>query len=113
MSYYNSHWLRPKSNGVWIMIPLVTTTINLNPYPFNEQLLLTLIPPLFATVSSIVLFIVMFRYLPRLMDIVYKRIGKMERDYSCQCERCRAELRTKRRFKIWKKNRRYKKSDYQ
>ncbi len=80
--------------------------------PFTQQLALTLIQGALAFGGSVIMMLVMFRYFPRIMEMLTSFLSKHEaRDYKCKCTRCQFELRTKKGLKAWKKDHKFKKED--
>ena len=74
--------------------------------PFSQQFILVLIQSVIPILLIPVSLWVMFRYMPQIMDLMHtmiKGLTKTERDYLCNCSRCRAELRTKKGLKEFKR----------
>lgn len=54
----------------------------------------------------------MLKFMPRLMEMLIDFMGKgTYTQYNCNCERCRAKLRTKKGFKQWKKDHKFNKDE--
>lgn len=88
-------------------------TLGASNLPFIQQLEIAIASAAVPLVGSVVLFVLMFRYLPSIMETFIAMIGKgVKTEYNCQCERCRAKLRTKKGLKQWKKDHKFKKDDW-
>lgn len=80
--------------------------------PFSQQVVLQFITGGFTLCSGLLGIFLMFKFLPRILEMMNDFLGKQApRDYKCNCERCRAMLRTKKGLKAWKKDHKFKKED--